>query len=190
MNTFDPRSFKRGPLAYCYDIGFTRLEAIGSDVIIVDDARSAFPPPPPPMEKRYNTGRHCLSHSAFYREMLNVTRLDDRFSFSLCSVLFLLLFFFFFSSLFFPFFFLEKRRESMRIITDNKTIRSQQNHRCDSWNIDFSFFLNQLSESRLISLVVDHRKLLNQDLHSESISLWFFIRLQMIFDTRVQTCKH
>lgn len=189
MNTFDPRSFKRGPLAYCYDIGFTRLEAIGSDVIIVDDARSAFPPPPPDGETIQHRPPLSFTQRVLSR---NVKRYSPRW-----PIFFLPLFrpfpppfFLFLFFPIFPFFFLEKRRESMRIITDNKTIRSQQNHRCDSWNIDFSFFLNQLSESRLISLVVDPRKLLNQNLHSESISLWFFIRLQMIFDTRVQTCKH
>lgn len=77
MNTFDPRSFKRGPLAYCYDIGFTRLEAIGSDVIIVDDARSAFPPSPPPPDGETIQHRPPLS---FTQRVLsrNVKRYSPR----------------------------------------------------------------------------------------------------------------
>lgn len=122
------------------DIGFTRLEAIGSDVIIVDDAHLHFP-----RWRNDTTQAAIVFHSAFHREMLNVTRLDDRFSFSLCSVLsFFLLFLYFF--FFFPLF---PGWESMRIITDNNDHKSADVIRDThffilSWNIssyfDFPFF--------------------------------------------------
>lgn len=140
-----------------------------------------------PRWRNDTTQAAIVFHSAFHREMLNVTRLDDRFSFSLCSVLsffLLFLYFFFFFSLF-------PGWESMRIITDNNDHKSADVIRDThffilSWNIssyvDFPFF-KSVSESRLISLVVvNSRKLLNQDLHLESISLWFFIRFQISRD--------
>lgn len=58
---------------------------------------------------------HCLSaaaHSTFYREMLNVTRLDDRFLF-----FFILLAIFFFSAILFSFLFLH--------LTENRRVFAQ-----------------------------------------------------------------
>lgn len=135
MNTFDSRSFKRGPLAYCYDIGFTRLEAIGSDVIIVDDARSAFPPPPPDGETIQHRPPLSFTQRVLSR---NVKRYSPRW-----PIFFLLLFrpfpppFFLLFFPIFPFFFLEKRRESMRIITDNNDQKSAESQ---MWFVKHWFF--------------------------------------------------